>query len=64
MRYPLAPCTRQAKDERHESILDERTKKIRTFDTVKPGLFGIDCGLFKLPDDDRWVFDSGWLMII
>jgi hypothetical protein len=37
-------------------------KKSRTFDTVKPGLFGVDCGLFKLLDEDGRVFDGGWLI--
>lgn len=26
----------------------ERDKKFHTFDSVKPGLFGVDCGLLKL----------------
>ena len=35
----------------------------RTFNAVKPGLFGIDCSMLELLDDNRWVFDGGWLFI-
>jgi len=46
------------------SVKLDKIRRSRTFDTVKPGLLGVDCSFLELLDDDRWVFDSGWLLII